>query len=480
MTVTVTVDDDSASAEQTFTLSVLEDTGEALLRVNVGGPELVAADFTAPNWSADNPTPVAGGTELFNNSGSNGYKPITAGEPLPASVPLAMFETERNDTEPLPEMNYELPIAAGTIVEVRLYFAELFTGVDAAGERIFDANIEGTLITGIDAFAAAGGGGGIMRSALVEVSADGILDIGFITGVQRTALKGIEVVLGTQPQSDALFRVNAGGPQVRAADLSLPDWSADANPTPSQYLIAGGPNNFATSSGSAYKPIVGGDPSIPADMPLAIFDTERWDPPEDPQVEMTWQFLVDVGETYEVRLAFAELFNGITLAGQRLIDVAVEGAVRPELKAIDPFDRAGPAGAFVVTTLVTVHDGTLDIEFLHNVENPAIKGIEILPAPGNNDTDLDSVPDVLDNCTERDNATQADTDGDGFGNACDADFNNDGFVNYFDLGTFRSRFFTDDPDTDLNDDGTTNLMDLSIFKSLFFQAPGPSGQIQPD
>ena len=39
------------------------------------------------------------------------------------------------------------------------------------------------------------------------------------------------------------------------------------------------------------------------------------------------------------------------------------------------------------------------------------------------------------------NASQLDTDADGFGNACDGDFNNDCIVNFVDLGDLKSAFF---------------------------------------
>lgn len=48
------------------------------------------------------------------------------------------------------------------------------------------------------------------------------------------------------------------------------------------------------------------------------------------------------------------------------------------------------------------------------------------------DSDLDSVPDLRDNCSRLHNPKQLDTDNDGMGNACDADDDNDGFLDYKD------------------------------------------------
>ena len=96
------------------------------------------------------------------------------------------------------------------------------------------------------------------------------------------------------------------------------------------------------------------------------------------------------------------------------------------------------------------------------------------------DSDGDGVEDFADNCTVVENASQCDSDGDGFGNHCDADFNNDGFVNFVDLGLLRVGFFgtSDEPDyneLDLNCDGAINPMDLGVFRTLFGSTPGPAG-----
>ncbi|MEM9386740.1 MAG: thrombospondin type 3 repeat-containing protein [Pseudomonadota bacterium] len=91
------------------------------------------------------------------------------------------------------------------------------------------------------------------------------------------------------------------------------------------------------------------------------------------------------------------------------------------------------------------------------------------------DTDLDGIPDDQDNCIERRNANQRDTDGGGIGNICDGDFDQSCFVNGADFTIFRDNFGTANPDTDLNGDGTTNGVDFRIFRGLVGAAPGPSG-----
>ena len=91
---------------------------------------------------------------------------------------------------------------------------------------------------------------------------------------------------------------------------------------------------------------------------------------------------------YIVKLHFAETFDGITAAGERVFSFNVEGK---EFKDFDVFVKAGGSQrAYIETVPVEVADGKLDdqfvvdvfdITFTSNIENPEINGIEILPAP---------------------------------------------------------------------------------------------------
>ena len=89
------------------------------------------------------------------------------------------------------------------------------------------------------------------------------------------------------------------------------------------------------------------------------------------------------------------------------------------------------------------------------------------------DQDSDGIFDNLDNCTNRSNAAQTDTDGDGYGNACDGDFNNDCLTNIFDLFAFKMNFGGTNLEFDLNNTGSVNIFDLFVFKGLFAMPPGP-------
>ncbi|MEO1573538.1 MAG: dockerin type I repeat-containing protein, partial [Pseudomonadota bacterium] len=89
------------------------------------------------------------------------------------------------------------------------------------------------------------------------------------------------------------------------------------------------------------------------------------------------------------------------------------------------------------------------------------------------DTDADGLPDLVDNCTQRANRPQRDTDDDALGNACDPDLNNDGVVNVIDLGLLRAAIFSSDAAADFDGDGAVNMVDVGRLRQFFFGPPGP-------
>jgi uncharacterized repeat protein (TIGR03806 family) len=103
------------------------------------------------------------------------------------------------------------------------------------------------------------------------------------------------------------------------------------------------------------------------------------------------------------------------------------------------------------------------------------------------DQDGDGVADSVDNCKATANASQWDSDRDGFGNICDGDFNNDGIVNHNDLSLLQTgkggacggpafSTFGKAPYKeiyDLNFDGTIDNTDCQILQNrLWGKAPG--------
>jgi alcohol dehydrogenase (cytochrome c) len=80
---------------------------------------------------------------------------------------------------------------------------------------------------------------------------------------------------------------------------------------------------------------------------------------------------------YLAKLYFAETYAGITGAGQRVFSYNVMGH---EFKDFDIWVKAGgPNRAYIETVPVEVTNGEFRIIFTAQVENPAIKAIEVLP-----------------------------------------------------------------------------------------------------
>lgn len=169
------------------------------------------------------------------------------------------------------------------------------------------------------------------------------------------------------PGDDVLYRVNAGG-TVTATDGG-PDWTDDA-----QYLVAG---DSQTANNPAPDSI---DGSVPGHVPAGVWTTERYDPPSDG--EMSYEFDVQSGQQVEVRLYFYDGFDGTSDVGDRVFDVSVEGQSLDSFDVIQTYgDQTAGMQSFTVTS-----DGTVDIDFDHETENPQINAIEIVSAAPQPDT----------------------------------------------------------------------------------------------
>ena len=183
----------------------------------------------------------------------------------------------------------------------------------------------------------------------------------------------IEVTAAANSSSTVLYRVNAGGETIAAIDGG-PEWSADTSANPSLFLLVPGSNNTVS-----FPAVAPGD-SFPESTPGTIFDTERWDDPDTP--EMQWAFNTPSPGLYEVRLYVGNGFTGTSEPGQRIFDVAIEGNIFSNLDDIDLSNQFGHQVGGLISNVVQVTDGTLNIDFLHGVENPLVNGIEIIQLTG--------------------------------------------------------------------------------------------------
>lgn len=179
-------------------------------------------------------------------------------------------------------------------------------------------------------------------------------------------LPGDVYLLGKKapPSGNVLFRVNAGGPTLGSLDAG-PDWLADDGGS-SPYRNSG-------SNAAGWNPGATTDSTVPASTPNQVFDTERWDPGD--ATPMVWRFPVQTGVPLQVRLYFANRYDGTSSPGSRVYDVNLEGST-----VLNNWDIAAAVGhnrgtmrSFNITS-----DGAVDISFGHEVENPLVNAIEIV------------------------------------------------------------------------------------------------------
>jgi hypothetical protein len=160
------------------------------------------------------------------------------------------------------------------------------------------------------------------------------------------------------PTTGAKFvvRVNCGGAEYK--DKAGNTWAADQDFTAGKWGAVDGSTSDRTGQG------VKG-----TDNPT-IYETERY------SME-SYKFTVPAG-TYTVTLHFAETYDGIGAAGDRVFDVSING--KAVLTGFDPFKEGNGANKAVVKTFKDIQpaNGLITIGFTPKVENPEINGIEIV------------------------------------------------------------------------------------------------------
>lgn len=167
------------------------------------------------------------------------------------------------------------------------------------------------------------------------------------------------------PASSTLFRVNAGGPAI----TSSPTWTADTTAAPSTYTNAAAALSAAESNSKVITMT-----KVPAGTPSGLFATDRYDP--NTGTTMQWNFPVPSSGTYTVRLYFAETNAAAYGKGLRKFSVQAEGVT--QLTNFDIYAEAGAKTALMKTFTVAVTDGTLNLNFVRNQNNPLVNGIEVI------------------------------------------------------------------------------------------------------
>ncbi|MFL6139376.1 MAG: PKD domain-containing protein [Frankiaceae bacterium] len=349
-----------------------------LYRVNAGGPTIPTLD-DGPDWQGDQTS-----TSPYRNTGSNAASynsGATLDSSVPAGTPIGVFSTERWDPSGGNDLQWHFPVTTGQSIEVRLFLANQCSCTSQAGQRVFNVSLDGQpALTNYDIVADVGNQVGTMKKW--DITSDGSVDINFSHVTENPLVDAIEIVrLGPPPPpSDVLYRVNAGGPSLAALDNG-PAWAADSS-DPNPYRNSG-------SSASTWGGIANVAATVPASTPSAVFGTERWDPATAP--ELQWAFPVSSGTHLRVRLYFAAQCSCTSTVGSRVFDVSIDGT-----KVLDHYDIVADAGYQTGTmkSFDVTSDGTVNIDFAHETENPLVNAIEIIdldgapPPPPPVDTDL--------------------------------------------------------------------------------------------
>ncbi len=328
-----------------------DNTNDFSLRINAGGNAFT--DSFGYSWVADQS--FIGGNTYSTTSGISG----TSDDEL--------YQTERYGNP----FSYEIAVPNGEY-EVTFHFAEIFA--TSANSRLFDVSLEGVIAqSDIDLFAEAGSNAPVTLFETVIVS-DGSLSVDLAASLNFAKLSGIEIQNsgGTSPTTTTTTTTSTTTTTLPPVSSSS---SSSSSGTGFVVRINSGGDSFTDSNGYTWQADTsysGGNP-FSASTPIAgtvddlLYQSERWGNPYSYNIDLP-------NDTYEVRLHFAEIFA--TSAGQRLMDIAVEGNLF--LSSFDLFAEAGANTSYIVNSSVTVTDGQLNIDLSASANNAKLSGLEVL------------------------------------------------------------------------------------------------------
>ena len=296
------------------------------LRINAGKDD-VYTDSLGKQWSANN-----------GLSGGRSYANINE---IAQTDNDLLYQSEYYGAD----FDYAQSVANGNY-DVTLHFAEIY--FNDAGRRVFDVSAEDQLILDdFDIVSEAGGKDIALEKTFVVGVNDGTLDLDFVAEVNNAKVSAVEI-----KPSLIIARVNGGEDNEDNiyTDSLGNKWSGNMG-------LSGG----RSSSRNNEIAQTDNDPLYQTEYYGADFDYSK-----------------DVANgNYDVTLHFAEtVFND---AGRRVFDVSAENQL-----ILDDFDIYTEAGgqdiAIEKTFTVGVSDGSIDLDFLAEVNNAKISAVEIKPS----------------------------------------------------------------------------------------------------
>jgi len=337
--------------------------GEAVLRVNSGGPQYV--DSTGAIWWADQPYTPTITTWGFVPAANN--LTYAVAHSINSTADPVLYQTERWWTG---NGGYRADLPNG-FYRLQLKFAEIYQWA-ARDTRVFDVAVEGyRLVQNLDVLRSAGLFSAYDVQLDVAVT-DGQLTIDLLARVGSPAIKAIAVyplaacgasapptptptATAVAPVSSVVYRVNAGG--AAYVDGAGNTWSADQAYSNGGWGYVGGLVNSQAHA-------------VNATNDDALYQSERWW-----NGAGSYKFTVPNG-TYDVLLKFAEIYP-YSYRGARVFDVRVENVLVHG--GLDILAATGMYTAYdVAATHIEVYDGVLQVDLISKTGAPKISAIEVL------------------------------------------------------------------------------------------------------
>lgn len=353
-------------------------TGQRVLSANLEGGEIELPDYDI-NADVGPQTPVVKSFQVDVNDGTLDIAfTASVNQPKVSAIEILTAGAAGNDAPVANDDNVTVEPGNSVVIDVLANDTDVDGTVDATTVDLTSAPTGGTAnvdpVTGEVTYNAEQG----FEDAGSDTFTYTVDDDEGATSNEAT----VTVTDSTVQPAGVLYRVNAGGAAVAASDDGG-DWTADTEASPSEHLA-----NAGSNSTSDHGTVGSTDSTVPASTPSEVFTVERWDNTTDGAGEMAWAFPVDSGSNVEVRLYFRNGYAGTSASGERVFDVVLEGST-----VLDDYDIAADVGHDTATmkSFVVPSDGSIDLEFLHEVENPLVNAIEIVTSePQPNQLDASS------------------------------------------------------------------------------------------
>jgi hypothetical protein len=223
-----------------------------------------------------------------------------------------------------------------------------------------------------------------LKQKIVELKTNKINMRNIFTQTLTVCATASALTFVTGCQSDAHGSTQASAVSATPAVTAPAIPSAIAAPTPAatQSVVrikAGVSAPFTDSSGNVWQAeteFEGGD-VIERDASMEIANTKDAGLTRSEHYGMSSFSCNFPNGKYIAKLHFAETFDGITGAGQRVFSFNVQGH---EFKDFDVYVKAGGSNrAYVETFPVEITNGKSTITFASNIENPQINALELVP-----------------------------------------------------------------------------------------------------